>query len=113
MVTPLDLQAPGQHVDGALAGVVVVGPRLGARRHAEDAHVDVRGPGRRLRDLVAADDAPRGVAVLALCLDDLHGAPDYCQADLNRARPSAISAGAWVVKENRSVARSGSPAKNG
>ena len=55
----------------------------------------------------------RGVAVLALCLDDLHGASDYCQADLNRARPSAISAGAWVVKENRSVARSGSPAKNG
>src|ERR671923_1242918 len=74
LVTPLDLEPAGQHVDGALAGLVVVGPRLGARRHAEDAHVDVRGPGRRLRDLVAADDAPRGVAILALSLDDLHAA---------------------------------------
>jgi hypothetical protein len=64
LVAPADLECPGEQVDGALAARVVVGPRAGARRDAEDAHVEVGGSRGRLGDLGATHDAARGVAIL-------------------------------------------------
>src|SRR5438105_6650480 len=72
-IAPLDAQCAGQHVDGALAVLVVMRPGLRARWHAEHGHVDVLRIGGGLRYLAAADDTARNVPI-STWLDDLHGA---------------------------------------
>ncbi len=62
---------PGQHVQGALAVLVVVRARARPGRHPEAPHVDVAGARGHLRDLGAADDAARGLVVGA-GLDEPH-----------------------------------------
>src|SRR5579875_967967 len=72
-VAPHDADPAAQHVERALARVVVVRARARAGGHAVAAHVDVRGADRRLRDLGAADD-PAGRLAVGSWLDDSHPA---------------------------------------
>src|SRR5699024_355209 len=70
---------PREHVERALAVVVVVGAPARAGGDPEDRHVDVRGAGRGLRDLRAADYPARHVAGDLGRLDQLHVViPENC-----------------------------------
>src|SRR5690348_500280 len=76
---PLELLAPthqqpsSDHVDGALALLVIVSARLRAWWDPEHSHINVARPRRALGDLGAAQDAA-GHLVVGPRLDDPHGA---------------------------------------
>ena len=65
LVAEADLDPAGEHVERALAVVVVVRAAARAGGHAEDAHVDVGRARRGLGDLGSADHAARDVALFA------------------------------------------------
>ena len=64
MLAPMDRDAPGEHVEPALAIGVVVRARARAGRHAELGHVDVGRAGGGLREL-GPPRMPRGVSCSA------------------------------------------------
>src|SRR4051794_38885155 len=72
VVAPADLDRAREHVERALAVVVIVGARTRPRRDPEDPHVDVRRPRGRLRDLGSPHDAAGDVALDRRGLDELH-----------------------------------------
>ena len=69
----LTRSVPDEHVDRALAALVVVRPRLAPGGTRNTRHVDVVRARGRLGDLGAADDAARHLAIRTR-LDDLHRA---------------------------------------